>query len=240
MLKQHTQTTINHKIMKNLIKKIPVLGPLSIFLKNKIFLKKEFTNSKDYWMNRYEQGGNSGAGSYNNLAEFKCEIINEFVSSTNLETVIELGFGDGNQLEYFQFKSYTGFDISNAVIEKCREKFKNDTSKHFMHMDSITNQKAEMVMSLDVIYHLIEDEVYNSYMNNLFDLSNRYVIIYALDSDDSDNYQAHVKPRKFTSWIDANRLEFKLIKHIPNRYPFDKKKPKSTSFADFYIFEKVN
>lgn len=226
--------------MKNLIRKIDVLSPLLIFIKNKIFLNKKFTNSRDYWIKRYEKGGNSGAGSYNNLAEFKSDIINKFVSKTNIETVIELGCGDGNQLEYFQFKSYTGFDISNAVIKKCREKFENDTSKNFMHMDAITNQKAEMVMSLDVIYHLIEDEVYNSYMCNLFDLSNRYVIIYAINSNDSDNYEAHVKPRKFTSWIDVNRLEFKLIKHIPNKYPFDKKKPKSTSFADFYIFEKIN
>ena len=150
--------------MKNLIRKIDVLSPLLMFLKNKIFLNKKFTNSRDYWIKRYEKGGNSGAGSYNNLAEFKSDIINKFVSKTNIETVIELGCGDGNQLEYFQFKSYTGFDISNVAIKKCREKFENDTSKNFMHMDEITNQKAEMVMSLDVIYHLIEDEVYNSYM----------------------------------------------------------------------------
>ena len=33
--------------------------------------KKPFQNSDDYWKNRYDDGGNSGGGSYGILAEFK-------------------------------------------------------------------------------------------------------------------------------------------------------------------------
>lgn len=44
--------------------------------------KNDKFNSKNYWENRYKSGGNSGAGSYSNLAEFKAEIINEFVAKT--------------------------------------------------------------------------------------------------------------------------------------------------------------
>lgn len=226
--------------MKNLIKRIPIIGPIAIKIKKKLIAQKKFTNSEEYWINRYEKGGNSGAGSYNNLAEFKGEIINEFVSKNKIKTVIELGFGDGNQLAYFQFPSYIGFDISNTVIQKCRQKFKGDTSKKFMHMNEISNQKADMVMSLDVIYHLIEDEVYTNYMKHLFNLSIQYVIIYAFDSDKHDNYAPHVKPRKFTDWIDSNILDFKLVEHLPNKFPFDKDNPKGTSFADFYIYQKIN
>ena len=224
--------------MKHFVKRIPVIGLLAILIKNKMFPDAKFTNSQEYWRNRYKRGGNSGAGSYNNLAEFKGEIINEFVSKNNVKTVIELGFGDGNQLEYFQFESYIGFDISNHVIQKCRQKFKNDVNMQFLHMDTISNQKADMIISLDVIYHLIEDEVYNNYMSHLFELSNKYVIVYAFDSEESNNYAPHVKPRNFTSWIDVNRSDFTLLKHIPNRYPFDKNKPNTTSFADFFIYEK--
>ena len=182
--------------MKNIIKRIPVIGSIAVTLRDKIFPTKKFTNSQDYWIDRYKNGGNSGAGSYNNLAEFKGEVINEFVAKNKIKTVIELGFGDGNQLRYFNFSSYIGFDISDAVIQKCRQKFKNDKNKKFMHMDSISNQKADMVMSLDVIYHLIEDKTYTNYMTRLFDLSNRYVIIYAFDNEGSNSYAAHVKPRK--------------------------------------------
>ena len=208
-------------------------------IKGKKHPPQEFINSQDYWKTRYEKGGNSGAGSYNKLAQFKGEIINGFVLKNGIKTVIELGFGDGNQLEYFQFPSYIGFDISDTVIQKCRKKFKADASKQFMHNSEISDQKADLVMSLDVIYHLIEDEVYNEYMNNLFEMSSKYVIIYAFDSDDSGSFDTHVKPRKFTRWIDSNKPGFKLIEHIPNRYPFDKNRPTKTSFADFYMYEKI-
>jgi hypothetical protein len=95
-----------------------------------------------------------------------------------------------------------------------------------------------MVISLDVIYHLIEDTVYDNYMNHLFNLSNKYVVIYAYDNDEFDNYAPHVKPRKFSSWVKSNREDFKLIKHIPNKFPYEKSNPETTSFADFYMYEK--
>tara|TARA_B100000963_G_C22366286_1_gene553845 strand:+ start:310 stop:516 length:207 start_codon:yes stop_codon:yes gene_type:complete len=36
-------------------------------------------SSNSYWEHRYETDGNSGAGSYNELAEFKASVINEFL-----------------------------------------------------------------------------------------------------------------------------------------------------------------
>lgn len=49
--------------------------------KVKNIFKKEldFKNSESYWIERYDKGGNSGAGSYDNYAEFKADIINDFV-----------------------------------------------------------------------------------------------------------------------------------------------------------------
>jgi hypothetical protein len=37
--------------------------------------------------------------------------------------------------------------------------------------------------------------------------------------------------------VEENAKNFKLIKHIPNKYPFDGNGER-TSLADFYIFEK--
>jgi len=37
-------------------------------------------NSKKYWNDRYVKGQTSGAGSYNQLAQFKANVINDFVS----------------------------------------------------------------------------------------------------------------------------------------------------------------
>ena len=36
-------------------------------------------DSNKFWNDRYANGGNSGAGSYNELAKFKADIINNFI-----------------------------------------------------------------------------------------------------------------------------------------------------------------
>ena len=201
-------------------------------------------NSKNYWENRYKTGGNSGAGSYSNLAEFKAEIINEFVRKNSVDLVVEWGSGDGNQLSLAKYKKYLGFDVSATAVNLCREKFKNDTTKNFVWSGEKgfkNTVKGDLSLSLDVIYHLIEDEVFNSYMKQLFDSSKKFVIIYSCNDVKLYNEKAvHVRCRKFTNWIEQNKKDWKLIQYIRNRFPYRKENEKHTSFSDFYIYEKIN
>ena len=69
-------------------------------------------DSKKYWNNRYQSGGTSGAGSYNKLAEFKAEIINDFILNYDIYSILDCGVGDGNQLQYINTinKKYIGID----------------------------------------------------------------------------------------------------------------------------------
>ena len=93
-------------------------------------------------------------------------------------------------------------------------------------------------MSLDVIYHLVEDRVFEKYMRDLFSASNKYVIIYASNKDEQEEGQAeHVRHRKFTTWVEKNQRGWKLEKHIKNKYPYNEE-TKEGSFADFYLFKK--
>jgi hypothetical protein len=197
-------------------------------------------DSKKFWDDRYKNGGNSGAGSYNNLATFKAEIINNFIENNKIKSIIDYGVGDGNQLKLIntENKTYTGIDVSEFILNKCNEIFKNDNTKQFIHIDNINNLQGDLVMSNDVIYHLIEDKVYNDYMYNLFSMSKKYVIIYAHDED--INHCLHVKFRKFSTYIDNNFPEWKLIQIIPNKYPQLKlgKDNEKTSVCDFYIYQK--
>lgn len=197
---------------------------------------KKFSSGR-YWEERYKKGGNSGAGSYNNLAEFKAEIINKFVVDNDIETIIEFGCGDGNQLALFDFKHYIGFDVSDSILNQIREKYKDNKNYSFQKMCDFCEQRAELVLSLDVIYHLVEDVVFEQYMNDLFKASKRYVIIYASNKDEIQC--AHVKHRKFSDYIENNFNDWEMIKFIPNKYPFDKNNPDYTSFADFYIYKKL-
>ena len=226
--------------IKRIIKKIPVLGNLATSVKQ-LFIKpdSDFRGSRDYWVDRYRTGGNSGAGSYNHLAEFKGEVVNSFVRENTIKSVIEFGSGDGNQLDYFEFESYLGFDISNDAVMSCREKFSDDESKSFRHADEYAGEKAEMTMSLDVIYHLIEDEVFDDYMSRLFGASQRFVVIYSSNTGINKDGVDHVKHREFVKWVNRERPDFELLKVVENKYPYDGDW-RTTSFADFYFFEKKN
>jgi len=227
------------KTLINKITKNPIWDKAIIKLKRILFSEKPFETSSKYWEDRYNVGGNSGAGSYNNLAEFKGEIINSFVSENNIDSVIEFGCGDGNQLRYFSFNSYIGYDVSSKAITLCSDIFKNDGSKQFIKLIDYKPIKADLTLSLDVIYHLIEDDVFHDYMSKLFDSSKRFVIIYSSNGDipENNNIADHVKDRQFTNWIEQKRPNFKLLKYIPNKYPYNGDGTK-TSIADFYIFEK--
>lgn len=188
-----------------------------------------FPGSKEYWKKRYDLGGTSGAGSYNQLAEFKANILNRFVEKEGVKSVLEFGCGDGNQVRLFTFPSYTGFDISEKAILRCKSIFARDKKKTFKLMKEYNGEKAQLTLSLDVIYHLIEDEVYHEYMKRLFDSSAQYVIIYSSNTDEQSKVQMnHIKHRKFSDWIEQNRSNWKKIKNISA----------DDTFADFYIYER--
>ena len=222
--------------MKNLTKSATLLEKILQRI-SRLKRSKTFHSSK-YWEKRYSSGGNSGAGSYSNFANFKAEIINAFTDKHKIQSVIEFGCGDGNQLMLANYQKYTGVDVSQTIINLCKEKFRSDLSKTFIDLEEYVDTTADLSLSLDVLFHLVEDEVYDEYMRTLFSASNHYVIIYSSNTDDNTSYEGkHVKHRKFTKWIQDNESNWKQIEYIPNRYPYNKNE-KTGSFADFYIFEK--
>ena len=80
-----------------------------------------------------------------------------------------------------------------------------------------------------MIYHLIEDDIFELYMKHLFSSSDKFVIIYSDDVDINQRY--HEKHKQFSKWVELNLPEWKLIKKIKNRYP-------NESCADFFIYKK--
>jgi hypothetical protein len=212
--------------------KLLFTNKLSRFLVHTIFRIK-YTSSTHYWEKRYREEGNSGSGSYGVPASYKAAILNKFVTDNNIIRVIEFGCGDGNQLKQFEFPSYIGLDVSITALEKCAHLFKDDLTKSFFiynhvgFVDNLNTFNADLTLSLDVIYHLLEDEVYEKYMRHLFSSSTRFVIIYAWDIEGHKN--RHVRHRKFTAWIERNIQNFNLLKTIENK--------DLQSACDFFIYE---
>lgn len=202
-----------------------------------------FHSSKEYWEERYKNGQNSGSGSYNRLADFKAEVVNSFLAENNINSCIEWGCGDGNQLMKINYKKYLGLDVSAKVISNDIEKFSADKSKTFKVIDNnlTINEKFDMSISLDVIYHLVEDTVYEQYMKNLFKYADKFVCIYSSNEDTKQcGYYNHMKHRKFTEYIENNFKEWKLFKIVENKYPYDINNSSETSFCDFYFYKKKN
>ncbi len=200
---------------------------------------RPFPGSEDFWINRYDSGGTSGPGSYNHLAAFKADVLNRFVEENSISQVIEYGCGDGNQLRMAHYPHYIGFDISASAIAMCKRVFENDGTKQFKLMRDYAGETAELTLSLDVIFHLVEDEVFSLYMERLFNSSEHFVIIYSSNTDINRRGQApHVRHRNFTTWIDTHQSDWKLVQFIPNRFPL-KTDQKKESFSDFYVFERL-
>lgn len=221
------------------LKALSVIGP-PIRAALKLFRHASFSvkGSASYWNHRYSKGGNSGAGSYGRLAEFKAFIINDLLKEYDIQTVIEFGCGDGHQLELARYNHYVGFDVSSKAVDLCRARFPSRPEFRFAEVSDYAGETADLSMSLDVIYHLVEDEVFQNYMKLLFDASTDFVLIYSCDAVLSKLNSAHVKTRQFSDWIKQCRPDWQLVKHVPNLYPYDSKNPNETSIADFYLYQR--
>jgi cyclopropane fatty-acyl-phospholipid synthase-like methyltransferase len=207
--------------------------------------KKKFKGSELYWEERYQQGDNSGTGSYDNLAEHKADIINDFVAKNNIKTVMEFGCGDGNQLTIAKYPQYIGLDVSPTAVKLCYNRFKADKTKSFYVYNSmafVDNARffhADLTMSLDVLYHLVEREIFENYLLHLFAAADKYVIIYASDYNQAEEpVHQHENRRSFTDFVTKSIKGWKLKEVIKNKYPVSQYGTKG-SLSDFFIYEKA-
>lgn len=198
------------------------------------------TNSYEYWDNRYLINENSGPGSYNHLAEFKAKVLNDFVAKENIQTVFEMGCGDGNQLKYAKYPLYLGTDVSKKAVSLCKSKFQTDTNKTFLCVNGGNHDniydfiKADMSISLDVLYHLVEDNIFEDYICSLFKTSKKWVVVYSSNYDDSSfsgEKFKHVRHRLFSKYIEENIKDFEFVEEIKNEFPQD-------TTANFYFYKK--
>jgi SAM-dependent methyltransferase len=190
-------------------------------------------SSSDYWDKRYRAGGHSGAGSCGHLAAFKAGVINSFVADNAIGDVLDLGCGDGHLLSLLQVPGYTGVDVSLAALACCISRFPQHRFLTFAALEA--SIRADLALSIDVVFHLVEDAVFARYMHALFEHAKRFVLVYSSNID-SNWSSPHVRHRRFTDYVADCRPEWRLIAHVPNRYPYDPEQPDATSFSDFFVY----
>lgn len=219
--------------VKDLVRPIPGIRQLSQLRQH-----LSFSCSADFWETHYAGGGTSGGGSYGDLARAKAEFLNAFISDHHMASVIEFGCGDGHQLTLAIYPRYIGLDVSKTAIELCNRRFANDGTKSFFlydgacFVDKAALFACDVAISLDVIYHLVEDRIFNIYMRHLFAAGKRYVVIYSTNVA-SGRTAAHVRHRCFTLWVDEKLPQWRLA--LVARGP----KPESGG-PDFFVYERIS
>lgn len=179
-------------------------------------------SSTQYWENRYASGGNSGSGSQGLNAIWKAKTINSFVAAHHVRDVIEYGCGDGRQLQLAEYPDYTGLDVSATAISACTNLFHDDPTKTFHVLPLPWSVAADLVLSLDVIYHLPEDDVYEQHMHDVFGSALRWVILYTTDSIniDPDFVPAdHVRHRPVSSYVETEFVNWHNTVTLRNPNP---------------------
>lgn len=151
----------------------------------------------------------------------KAEIVNDFVRRERIRSVIEFGCGDGLQLALADYPEYIGLDVSEAALLQCAERFARDAKKSFFlyapfsFVDRQQVFHADLALSLEVIFHLVEDEIYDRYMQHLFGAADRFVLICSTDVE-LDVGVPQRRHRRFSTWIDENASPWKCVTVIEN------------------------
>lgn len=181
--------------------------------------RMRFRGTAAYWDGRYAGGGDSGAGSYGHAARWKADIVNRWIAELGIDSVIDLGCGDGNQLGLAEYPRYLGMDVSPEAIRRCASQFSGDRTKSFLcyepgtAVDRAGWLRADLALSMEVIFHLVEDELFEDYMSRLFDSARRYVVICSSDAAVHRD-GPHERHRPFSPWVERNQPRWTLEKRV--------------------------
>jgi hypothetical protein len=172
-----------------------------------------------YWNLRYENGGNSGAGSYGSCAEWKSQVLESFITAKNVSTLTDIGCGDfQNEDAFLNLLNYHGYDVSKWQIKNLKQKYRKKQFKFHQirsNRDYRKIVKSEMSLSMDVILHLVDDADYSLYMHALFNTGIKYVGILNTATESNPTQMAwHNKFRNENDWIVKNCPAWILIERI--------------------------
>jgi len=175
-----------------------------------------FRGSGAYWERRYSRGGTSGSGSYGAAAEWKAGRVNAWVEEHGVTSVIDWGCGDGNQLGLARYPRYLGVDRSRAAVRRCIDAYAGDPTKSFLAYDPEGMHdpagwlRADLALSMEVLFHLVEDATFEDYLTRVFDSAERFVVIVSSDVD-LPQRSPHERHRRFTDWVRERRPDWRLV-----------------------------
>ncbi len=135
-----------------------------------------------YWQERYAHGEGSGKGSEGRNYEYKRDYINQIIEKHKIGRIVDFGCGDGTQIRELRIHQYHGIDIAESSILRCRKMYANHPGFRFEVYGDAHYSHYDLAMSLDVLYHIVAQDVYESYLQHLFRYSNIHIDLCQLGS----------------------------------------------------------
>jgi len=164
------------------------------------------------WENRYAAGRDSGAGSRGGYARAKADYVNALIEREQIQSVIDWGCGDGGQLGLLSVPArYIGVDISRTALGRCRALF---PKRRFILYDplqagALPRFRADLALSMDVVFHLVDNHDFRTYLWLLFRSARQFVLIYSSNVD--GRHRRHVRHRLWTPYARSHFPAWELI-----------------------------
>lgn len=151
----------------------------------------------DYWEGRYLAGRGSGRGSRGRQANRKAGYVNKVVRAYKIRSIADWGCGDGIVACKIKVARYIGLEVSQTALEICKKRADGPGREWYL-FDGLDAPeiRADLALSLDVIFHLTDDRLYRRHLELLFG-SAAIVLIAAANKNQSG--RIHVQHRRFLS-----------------------------------------
>jgi len=187
---------------------------------------------REYWDARYRSGRDSGVGSYGNEVEIKLKFLVELINSVypEVKTILDVGCGDfnlGKQLldRIPEDVTYLGLDVSEAIVSRNNNSYGSDRIK--FEVFDFQPIQADLVICMDVLFHIIEDADYERMVKYLNMVYGKYLTISQIGGWEKLPYLApHMGPRN----IDRPEMFGKLL----NKFVIPL--PGEVTTKDIYLF----
>lgn len=155
----------------------------------------KYSYETEYWEGRYKKGLSSGNGSCVASVKKKVELL---AGLDKIDSIVEIGAGDFNfgrhLMDRFNTARYFGYDISETIVKRnnhlyglSRVQFFKSTAPYF--------PMADLLLCVDVLFHIIDDDDYVEMLQILKDADCRFMAVTAYEYDAPSS--EHVRIRKF-------------------------------------------
>ncbi len=220
-------------------------------------------NDIEYWKNRHKVFENKlasvGTKSYSDRANFfiyemlkkRCFLVLEKLKLPKKSSLLDAGSGIGLFSEFF---AENGFDVTASdVSDLALEKIKNPNIKKVCGEIKDLNfpeKSFDVVVSFDVLYHILKEEIWEKSVSKMCELSKNYVILHERFLKRSPGFTSkHVKMRAYSQTLAVLKKNgFEEVLSVPTHfwplrwlvYRFSAFFPKFFYFLDDYTLRFID